>query len=168
MIKIKKATEEHVEDIAKVCTEAFWVTYRGMQSDEHIERVTREFYNHERILSEVTTSTRGWNGYYVAVEGGKVIGAGGGGMTGEHTGEVFVLYLDPVRRNEGIGTRLLEAITEVHKTYGAMAQWVSVLKGNQKGIPFYEAKGFSKQSERPGYGNTPEGDYMSLRYWREI
>jgi hypothetical protein len=30
----------------------------------------------------------------------------------------------------------------VQKEKGATQQWVSVAKGNQKGIPFYEAKGF--------------------------
>ncbi|MFP3472702.1 GNAT family N-acetyltransferase, partial [Micrococcus sp. SIMBA_144] len=78
---------------------------------EYIERVIEEFYNEERILQEVTTSDRDWGGYYVAVENGEVLGAGGGGMIGKTEGELFVLYLDPSRRNEGIGTLLLEATT---------------------------------------------------------
>ncbi|MGF7127417.1 GNAT superfamily N-acetyltransferase [Natronobacillus azotifigens] len=52
-------------------------------------------------------------------------------------GELFVLYLDPTRRNEGIGTKLLDAITQQQKEeFGAEKQWVSVQKGNRKGILF--------------------------------
>ncbi|WP_338035672.1 GNAT family N-acetyltransferase [Halalkalibacterium halodurans] len=57
-------------------------------------------------------------------------------MTADHVGEIFVLYMDPVRRGEGVGTKLLEAITAQQKEFGAMEQWVSVAKGNEKGIPF--------------------------------
>ncbi len=103
----------------------------------------KEFYNKERILDEVTKPNRHWGGYFVAVENDEVIGAGGGGMIGETEGEIFVLYLNPHRRNEGMGTILLEAITKQQKQeYNATTQWVSVQKGNLKGIPFYEAKGF--------------------------
>lgn len=66
-----------------------------------------EFYNPDRILNEVTNTSREWGGYFVAIEGNEVIGAGGGGMIDETAGEVFVLYLNPNRRNEGIGTRIL-------------------------------------------------------------
>lgn len=127
-----------------------------------------EFYNEERILKEVTTSDREWGGYFVAIENDEVIGAGGGGMINDTEGELYVLYLDPLRRNEGIGTRLLDAITQQQKEeFHAGKQWVSVQKGNEKGIPFYEARGFVYESEQPVYGNE-EGEYRSLRYVRFI
>ncbi|MFD2211231.1 GNAT family N-acetyltransferase [Virgibacillus halophilus] len=116
----------------------------------------------------MTVSNRHWGGYFVAIENEKVVGAGGGGMIGETTGEVFVLYLDPTRRNEGIGTWILNAITFQQKKFGADEQWVSVQKGNQKGIPFYEAKGFSFKYEKEGYGNEKEEKFVSLRYCRPI
>ncbi|WP_327205552.1 GNAT family N-acetyltransferase [Rossellomorea vietnamensis] len=128
-----------------------------------------EFYNEERILKEVTTSNREWGGYFVAVEDDKVVGAGGGGMVSETEGELYVLYLDPLRRNEGIGTRLLDAITKQQKEeFNARKQWVSVQQGNQKGIPFYEAKGFVYEGEQAGYGNKDGEDYRSVRYFRFI
>ncbi|MBW3112454.1 GNAT family N-acetyltransferase [Bacillus sp. MCCB 382] len=168
MIRILKANESHVKGIKKVCSEGYWATYKEIYAKEYIERVIEEFYNEERILKEVTTSERYWGGYYVAVENGEVLGAGGGGMICETEGELFVLYLDPSRRNEGIGTLLLEAITQQQKEeFHAEKQWVSVQKGNQKGIPFYEARGFLYESEQPVYGNE-EGEYRSLRYSRTI
>lgn len=168
MIHIQKANPSHVQGIIKVCSEGNWATYRDIYTNEYIERVINEFYNQERILEEVTTSDRQWGGYFVAIENDEVIGAGGGGMTGDTDGEVYVLYLDPSRRNEGIGTLLLDAITQQQKEeFHASKQWVSVQKGNQKGIPFYEAKGFVYVHEQHGYGNEEE-DYKSLRYSRLI
>lgn len=54
--------------------------------------------------------------------------------------EIYVLYLDPKRRREGVGTHLLDYITSIQIEKGAKEQWVSVQKGNHKGIPFYEAR----------------------------
>ena len=45
----------------------------------------------------------------------KVLGAAGGGMIDELVGELFLIYIDPDRRNEGIGTELLNAVTKQQK-----------------------------------------------------
>jgi GNAT superfamily N-acetyltransferase len=65
--------------------------------------VIAEYYAPERIRREVA-APEGWDGWIVAVEDESVIGAGGGGITQPGVGEIFVLYLDPTRRGEGIGT----------------------------------------------------------------
>ncbi|MFP7170377.1 GNAT family N-acetyltransferase [Terribacillus sp. FSL K6-0262] len=115
MIRIALAKPEHVAGISKVCSDGYWATYREILSGKYIEGIIDEYYNHDRILKEVTETSRDWGGYFVALEDGKVIGAIGGGMIGEGVGEVFVLYLDPDRRNEGIGTKLLAALTAQQK-----------------------------------------------------
>lgn len=169
MIKICKAIPIHVEGIAKVCSDGYRATYGETHSKEYIERIINEFYNTERILDEVTNTSRYWGGYFVAVENDEVVGAGGGGMINDKAGEVFVLYLNPNRRNEGIGSKLLAAITKQQKEeFNASEQWVSVQKGNQKGIPFYESRGFIFQHEQNGYGNAEGEEYISLRYCRPI
>lgn len=167
-IHVIKADHRHIEGIANVCTEAYWATYSNTYPKEYIRRIVKEFYNHERISEEVSVSNKYWGGYFVAVEDEKVIGAGGGGMIADTTGEIFVLYLDPERRNEGIGTMILDAITFQQKKLGAKEQWVSVQKGNQMGIPFYEAKGFTFKYEKSGYGNVEGEKFISLRYCRTI
>jgi GNAT superfamily N-acetyltransferase len=169
MIHICKADSTHVQGIAHVCSAGYRATYAETHTKEYIDRIINEFYNTERILSEVTNTSKEWGGYFVAVENNEVIGAGGGGMIDDDIGEIFVLYLDPNRRNEGIGTRLLEAITKQQKEeFQATEQWVSVQKGNLKGIPFYEAKGFVFKQEQRGYGNAENENYISLRYYRDI
>lgn len=168
MISIQKADESNVDGIVRVCTAGQWATYGDLYTKEYIERVIAEFYNRDRVLKEVTTSTQEWGGYFVALDTGEVVGAGGGGMTGDDAGEVYVLYMDPDRRGEGVGTKLLEAITEQQKEFGAITQWVSVQKGNEKGIPFYEARGFQYDSEQTGYANKEDDKYISVRYSRKV
>lgn len=168
MITIQKATTDHIEGIAKVCIDAYWATYKELLSHEYIERMINEFYTYDKLFKDVTVTNRGWNGWTVALDDGKVIGAGAGGMISENHGELFVLYLDPSRRNEGLGSMILEAVTKELKTYGAKEQWVSVTKYNQKAIPFYEAKGFNFIHEQDEYGIIEGEDYQALRYHRLI
>ncbi|WP_163528799.1 GNAT family N-acetyltransferase [Halobacillus ihumii] len=169
MIHVVKADPNHVQGIADVCINATRATYKDIYTQEYTDRVIVEFYNSERIQEEVNHSNREWGGYFVALENSEVIGACGGGMVSETAGEVFVLYLEPNRRNEGIGSKLLEAVTTQQKeSFHATEQWVSVQKGNLKGIPFYEAKGFVYKHEQTGYANKESDDYRSLRYYRKL
>ncbi|MBA4496024.1 GNAT family N-acetyltransferase [Paenactinomyces guangxiensis] len=167
MITIRRATQQDVSGICKVCAAGYRDTYQETHSASYIERVIQEFYQPERILKELEPQS-GWDGWFVALDHGRVTGAGAGGLTSEGTGELFVLYLDPKRRGEGIGTLLLNAITEVQKSQGAKEQWVSVSENNQKGIPFYEARGFKRIRRVPTFASKEEEGYYSLRYRRVL
>ncbi len=169
MIIVSKANENHVQGIKRVCSEGYRATYHQLLSENYINGVIKEFYNEKRILQEVTQSDTHWGGYFVALDHKEVVGAIGGGMVSESAGEVFVLYLDPSRRKEGIGTFLLNALTRQQKEeFSATEQWVSVAKDNHLGIPFYEARGFRFQYEKPGFAQIEGERYSSLRYFRYI
>ncbi|GAA0445253.1 MAG: GNAT family N-acetyltransferase [Bacillota bacterium] len=167
MIVVKRGLPEHVEGISKVCSEGCLDTYEGIRSPENIRRNNETFYNYDRILHELD-EVDDWDGYFVALDNGVVVGAIGGGMIDDDKSEVYVLYLDPERRGEGIGTQLLNNLTDIQQTKGSKEQWVSVQKGNNKGIPFYEARGFNFMYEKEAFSNAEEEDYISLRYRREI
>lgn len=140
IIHIIKAKPNHVAGISKVCSDGYWATYRETHTEMYIKGIIKEFYNPERILKEVSVTSREWGGYFVALEG-----------------------------NEIIGTMILDAITKQQKEeFNATEQWVSVARGNQKGIPFYEAKGFILNHERDGHGIVERKKYTSLRYCRPI
>jgi ribosomal protein S18 acetylase RimI-like enzyme len=126
--------------------------------------VIEEYYTPERIAGEIA-APEGWDGWLVAVDGDSVVGAAGGGMIDPGVGEVFVLYLDPARRREGIGTLLLDAVTERQLAQGAREQWVSVEPENVKGLPFYEARGFEVCGERPAWGDESR---VTLRLMRRL
>lgn len=167
MVDIKRASEEHIEGISRVCCEGCLDTYQGIRSIENIKRNNQRFYNYGRLFGELSEGD-GWDGYIVAVDGREVVGAIGGGMIDKDKSEVFVLYLDPDRRGEGIGTKLLKFLSDIQREKGAIEQWVSVQEGNMKGIPFYEARGFSKVTEKLAYSNTEDESYISIRYSRKI
>jgi ribosomal protein S18 acetylase RimI-like enzyme len=163
---IRRAETRDAEGIARVCAAGWRDTYRGIKERERIEAVIAEYYTPERIRREIA-APEGWDGWIVAVEDGTVIGAGGGGMTEPGVGEIFVLYLDPGRRGEGIGSLLLDAITDKQRE-GAREQWVSVEPENTKGLPFYYARGFEVRGKRPEWGTAPEEGRVSLRLMRRL
>lgn len=168
MIKIQFAVANHAPGIQSVCVRGYTATVTDLFSAEKISRVCELYYNQPRILKEITETSQEWQGYIVALENDEVVGAIGGGMTGSHISEVFVLYLDPTRRNEGIGTKLLEFLTIEQQNLGATEQWVSVLKDNQKGIPFYQARGFEYYSEKQAPNGEQNDPVLEDRYVRKI
>jgi hypothetical protein len=97
---IRRAVPGDASGIARVCAEGWRDTYQDIYPPEEIETVIADYYTPERITAEIIAPEE-WDGWIVAVESGKVIGAGGGGMTDQGVGEIFVLYLDPTRRGEG-------------------------------------------------------------------
>ena len=167
MIEVKRALPKHIEGISRVCSEGCLDTYKGIRSLENIKRNNQIFYNKDRIYRELDEAD-GWDGYFVALDDGLVVGTIGGGMIGESKSEIFVLYLDPKRSGEGIGTQLLNHLTDIQRENGSKEQWVSVQKGNYKGIPFYEARGFNFMDEKEAFSNSEGENYVSLRYRRNI
>ncbi|MHA6260426.1 GNAT family N-acetyltransferase [Sporosarcina sp. CAU 1771] len=166
---IRQATKIDAQAISNVLTRSQWFTYKDLYSKEYIENMIQQYYNIPRIKEEIVSVTNDWHGYFVAEQQGKIVGVIGGGMLNDSTGEVYVFYLKPEIRGQGIGTRLLDFFTKIQKhTYGAKEQWVSVAKGNIYGIPFYEAKGFQFQDETLTYGSTIEENDISLKYKRDI
>lgn len=162
-VTIKKPTENHIEAISAICSVGWKQTVEGKLSKEYQEQNTAFWYNHDRIQSDLAA------GFYthIALVDSDVRGVIGGALTGPDVGEVFMLYVDESCRYKGIGRQLLAAITELQKELGATEQWVSVQEGNQRGIPFYEARGFVYQAKNVELTDTEE-QQVSLRYFRKI
>ncbi|QWG50530.1 GNAT family N-acetyltransferase [Bacillus mycoides] len=168
MIEYRKARVEDIQGIIKVCSDGYRNTYPGLLPQQYIESTIKEFYNDDRVRNEILNISQEWNGWFVASDNGEILGAGGGGFTGKETAELFVIYLNPNRKREGIGTELLSIITNNQIERGAKEQWVSVAKDNDMGIPFYEAVGFKYQDGRPAYGLPVGEGFTSIRYKREL
>jgi ribosomal protein S18 acetylase RimI-like enzyme len=84
-------------------------------------------------------------------------------------GQVLVLYLDPPLRGCGLGTALLDHVTDQQRAAGATEQWVSVTAGNLLAIPFYRARGFVERGRVP-YVTANGGEQVgtSLRMSRPV
>jgi ribosomal protein S18 acetylase RimI-like enzyme len=165
---VRQSTEEDAAAISRICTEAYRVTYSDLLPQEYIERTIADFYNLLRVTREVRPAPPHWLGYQVVQEDGRVLGAAGGGMTGDHKGELFVVYLDPEQRNRGLGTLLLDRVTEQLRQAGATEMWVGVTPGNQRALPFYEARGFQPVETVKAYGSRDEDGVRSLRMRRAL
>ena len=149
-VRLARAGEEGA--ICAVCREGFELSSRGLLSPATIERQADAYYDPARVRGEVAAAADApeWQGYVVAVsEPGEVLGAAGGGVTDGEVGNVHVLYLRPPLRGRGIGTALLDFVTQQQQAAGATEQWVSVTEGNDLGIPFYRARGFVVRDRVP-------------------
>jgi ribosomal protein S18 acetylase RimI-like enzyme len=166
--QVRPATTEDVARICEICSVAYRETYRDLVPADYIERVIRDFYLPERVAGEISPSPPHWFGYQVVEQDGRVLGAAGGGMTGPATGELFVIYLDPTRRNRGLGTLLLDRVVEQVRAAGATEMWVSVTEGNDKGLPFYRARGFTEVETVQAFGSLPDDDIRSVRMRRPL
>jgi ribosomal protein S18 acetylase RimI-like enzyme len=168
-VTIRRATRNDATAITDVLVASQWFTYKKLYSEDYITKLIDQYYNVKRIEQEIVSINEEWHGYFIAEKNREIVGAIGGGMTSTTAGEVYVFYLDPLMRGMGIGTRLLDFFTKIQKyTYGANEQWVSVAKGNDYGIPFYEARGFVFQHEELAYGTSKEEQDISLKYRRDI
>lgn len=165
--------------IGDVCRRGFAWSSQGLLSPASIERQVQAYYAPARVRHEISTAgdSPQWQGYVVAVtERDEVLGAAGGGVgggvggeVGGDVGNVYVLYLEPALRGRGIGTALLDFVTAQQRSVGAVEQWVSVTEGNERGIPFYRARGFTLVDRVP-YVVAGDGtvEAHSLRMRRSI
>ncbi len=166
-VNVREALDQDAPGISQVCSAGWRETYRAIYSQTYINWVINEFYNLDRLKSEIQ-DPGSYDRWLVAEEKLTIVGAAGGGLTSPEEWEIFVLYLDPLRRRQGIGTLLLNALTDQATRHGATEQWVSVTQGNRLGIPFYETRGFVLRSEH-SIVSPPTGEtLLTLRYSRKI
>lgn len=167
MITVRFATPADAQAISDICSSAWRVTYKDLNTPEYIEQVIADFYNIERITKECSTSDKTWHGYIVAELDGQILGAIGGGVEDDNWGNIYVLYVHPDHKGKGMGRALVNFLTDHQKTtYGITRQKVTVAQNNQMGIPFYEHMGFTNPTLIPSW-NNPDGK-ENLNYERKV
>lgn len=168
MAEARAAREDDVTAIVDICTRAYQATYQGLLPQSYLDRMLAEFYRPERVATGITPAPAAWLGYQVVEERGRVLGLAGGGLPSPGVGELSVIYLDPAERGRGLGTLLLNRITDQLRELGASEMWVAVVVGNDLAIPFYEARGFTIKSRRRAYGSTDDEDAWAWRMRRQL
>ncbi|MEU4560305.1 GNAT family N-acetyltransferase [Actinoplanes sp. NPDC023936] len=161
MAEVRAAHATDVAAIHGICTRAFHATYRDTLPAGYVGRMLAEFYAPDRIAGRIAPEPPGWLGYQLVEEDGRMLGVAAGGLTDPGAAELFMIYLEPSERGRGLGTLLLDRITEQVRDLGATELWVAAVVGNDLGVPFYEARGFTIQSKRRAYGSTDAEDAWS-------
>ncbi len=154
---------KYAEAIADIYAEGWKQTIEGKLAEEDQRENVERWYHPERIEKDIAEG----NYSYIALLDSEVIGVIGGGKIGPHTGEIFVFYVDEKMKDQGVGEKLLEKLTQEHIEAGLSKQSVSVQKGNERGMSFYEARGFRYQERNLTETATGE-QQVSLRYSRRI
>jgi ribosomal protein S18 acetylase RimI-like enzyme len=92
--------------------------------------------------------------FFVAVEGGKVVGTVMGGYDG-HRGWIYSLAVDPDHHRQKIGTALMQHVEKALAEQGSPKVNLQVLPSNAGAIEFYEKLGF-RVEERISMGKVFE------------
>jgi GNAT superfamily N-acetyltransferase len=80
--------------------------------------------------------------FYVAVEGGSIIGFGN---LNQKSGEIEALYVDPVYVGRGVGKRILEALENAAVGSGLKFLYLS---SSLNAVKFYEMAGYKRQKQK--------------------
>ncbi|MFL8952844.1 GNAT family N-acetyltransferase [Helcococcus kunzii] len=156
-LKIRFATIEDAKDISDICSKAWRITYANLYSKQYIDKVIDELFTIDRIVKECRESSSDWHGYIVAHDGQHILGCIGGASESE-TGFIYIFYVDPDYKGQGIGSALLEFLTKYQKeNYGINRQEVYVTTDNMLGIPFYKKCGFKLVEVVPNWIDESEG-----------
>ena len=151
-VTIRPAGLQDAAGIAKVRVDSWRATYRGMIPDGYLDgmRVEDSTALWERILS---TPEGGKRLVFVAEAQGEVIGFAAGMMLNEaklgFDAELTGIYLQPQMQRQGLGQRLVAAVSRESIAHGATGMLVWVISENKGARQFYEKLGAELLVEQP-------------------
>lgn len=135
---IKPEIKDSLE-IAKLIKDGWNSAYKGIISDEYlnnmdVEKIADKWK--QRIENDI-------DNIYVYKENNQILGVIKYGKEensyyNENMGEIYILYVKPENKRNGIGTQLLEFVKSklIKEGYNKMIVWC--LKGNVQGANFYK------------------------------
>ncbi|MFC4558999.1 GNAT family N-acetyltransferase [Virgibacillus kekensis] len=139
-IKIRKATQQDAQQIAKVHVDSWRTTYRGIVPDSLLDSMSydkREKKWKRKIPEDIL--------FIAEKNDGMVVGFASGGNERQqlYTGydsEVYAIYILNEYQKRGIGRRLIRAVAQELSKQGFKALLIWVLEDNDS-KHFYEAIG---------------------------
>lgn len=165
-VVIRKAQENDLEELYKVCSKTFIDTYKGKgrdRPDEMVYEYVREKFEPSILNEEIKNQKIDT---YVAVSDNKIVGylkltqeEPPGFVTERNLCHLERIYLLKENQGKGIGKSLLEKSYEVAKKRGYLGVWLGVWDENQEAISFYLKSGFKKVGS-----HNWEFDYEGFHY----
>jgi GNAT superfamily N-acetyltransferase len=142
-ILLRSAAPRDAEEIARVRIDGWRTAYRGLVPAAYLDgmQVDANTALWDRILSAGPNSAS----VFVAVRGDEVVGFAAGNKLGEPRygldAELTAVYLRREFQRVGIGRRLIAAVADAQRAYGATGMIVWLLAANKPARAFYEALG---------------------------
>ncbi|SHK67527.1 GNAT family N-acetyltransferase [Haladaptatus paucihalophilus] len=159
-IEIRPACVSDVPDIRRVARRSWFDSYADFLSTTVIEAELSTWYTPDAVETAVTDPTRP---YFVAVDGDIVVGYSKG-VADTPVADLSTLYVSPDCQHGGVGTRLLEIVSDELESRGATTLELTVFAENDGAIGFYEARGFERVGEQISEleaGSAPEYVYRT-------
>lgn len=160
-VSIRDATVEDIPGIQRVAHRGWTATYGEFLPEAVIETILADWYAPDQLEASITAA----NTTYLVAETDDIAGYASAAPTEDGEAQLYAIYIDPDQWDEGIGTRLLEAVTERLTADDIERLRVEVLADNTVGISFYESREFERTAERDRrIGEQTLSEYV---YYRE-
>jgi GNAT superfamily N-acetyltransferase len=168
-VTIRPAQPADAPAIARVRVDAWRATYRGMIPDAYLAAMSTE--ESSALWEKVLTAAPNTTNTFVAVRDGVVIGFASGNMLDPprhgNNAELSAVYLVHDAQRQGIGRRLVAAVTGAQRAHGATGLITWVIAGNKPARAFYEALGAELLIEQPFSWDGM--DLIEVGYgWRDL
>jgi len=119
-------------------------------------------WSRRAFTSEITENT--YAHYYVARSGGKIVGYVGMWVILDEA-HITNIAVDPAYRRKGIGQKMLEAMFEKAKGFGASRMTLEVRVSNTGAQALYKKLGFQDRGLRKGYYTDTNEDAIIM--WKD-
>jgi GNAT superfamily N-acetyltransferase len=151
LIQVRRATAGDAPAIARVRVDSWRTTYRGMIPDAYLDGMQIEAST--AIWDRVLTAGPNTTSVFVAEASADVVGFACGTMLKEpkhgFDAELAAVYLRREFQRAGLGHRLVGAIVDAQRGFGATGLLTWVIAGNKSARAFYEGLGAELIVEQP-------------------
>lgn len=144
---LRKATAEDIEGIQNVAAASLTASYGRALDQEVTDAAVERWYDADQVAADLAAEE---SAFIVGVDDGDIVGFVQAYVV-EHRDVVGVidwLHVDPDRRGQGIGERLLERIEQELLDRGVERIEGRVLEENEAGGEFYAEHGFEQVGRR--------------------
>ncbi|WP_256685288.1 GNAT family N-acetyltransferase [Halococcus qingdaonensis] len=158
---VRAATVDDIPGIQRVARRGWRETYAFL-SEGAVETILDDWYAADELEGPITASEN----VYLVAEADGIAGYASAAPTANEEAQLYAIYVDPDRWNDGLGTALLDAVRDRLSDLGSRRLRVEVLAENAVGVSFYESRGFERISEREReIGSQTLVEYV---YYRDV
>lgn len=139
---VREAALDDAEDIARVHTESWQTSYRGILPDTVLERI--DVGQRTESRRKILRSGEGFHLVAYDLTHADIVGfcdAGPARRHGKYAGEVYAIYLAHRAKRHGLGQEMFDRVKLWLAANGMPSMLVWVLENNHHARRFYEAMG---------------------------